>query len=213
MHPSPEDDHVDVEIQSARNAYTGFLKVDVYSVRHRRFGGEPISISRELLERGRSVCVLPYDPKTDRVLLIRQFLIGSYIAGRASRPLQVVAGMVDLGETDEESVRREAKEEAGCVLKRLVVAQAFLPSPGGSSERIVAFCAEADLAGAGGLHGAKDEDEDIRVEVVDADVAIALLDEGRIESGPAVVILSWFARHRARLRREWSEGADKLSGS
>ena len=205
MRPAPEDDHVDVAIESVRNAYAGFLKVDVYRARHLRFDGTPTSISRELLERGRSVCVLPYDPRTDRVLLIRQFLIGSHVAGRASRPLQVVAGMVDAGETDEESVRREAVEEAGCVLERLVVAQAFLPSPGGSSERVVTFCGEADLARAGGVHGA--DDEDIRVEVVDADDAIALLDEGRIESGPAVVILSWFARHRARLREEWTRDA------
>ena len=212
VRPALEDDHVDVEIESVRNAYDGFLKVDVYRVRHRRFDGISTSISREILERGRSVCVLPYDPRTDKVLLIRQFLIGSHVAGRASRPLQVVAGMVDPGETDDESARREAVEEAGCVLKRLVVAQAFLPSPGGSSERIVTFCGEADLAGAGGIHGANDEDEDIRVEVVAADVAIALLDEGRIESGPAVVILSWFARHRARLREEWFRSVGLGSG-
>ena len=203
MRPALEDDHIDIEMEGVRNVYDGFLKVDVYRVSHRRFDCTPLTITRELLERGSSVCVLPYDPSTDRVLLIRQFLIGSHVAGRAPRPLQVVAGMVDPGETDEESVRREAEEEAGCILKRLVVAPAFMPSPGGSSERVVTFCGEADLTDVGGVHGADDEDEDIRVEVVDADVAIALLDEGRIESGPAVVILSWFARHRKRLRDDW----------
>jgi ADP-ribose pyrophosphatase len=105
--------------------------------------------------------------------------------------------------SEEQAIRREAREEAGCEMGRIVAAQVFLPSPGGTSERVTAFCGEADLAVAGGIHGAADEDEDIRVEVVDADVAIALLDEGAIESGPAVVILAWFARHRERLRAEW----------
>ena len=202
--PSPADDHVAVEVDAVRPVHDGFLRVSVHTLRHRRFDGAMSpTLTRELMERGTSVCVLPYDPRADRVLLIRQFLLGAFVAGVAPRPLQVVAGGVGPGEGDEDAARREAIEEAGCALKRLVRAQAFLPSPGGTSERIVAFCGEADLAGAGGVHGLASEDEDIRVEVVDADVAVALLDAGAIESGPAVVVLQWFARHRARLRAEW----------
>ncbi len=208
--PTTGDDHVDVEVDSIRTAYGGFLRIDHYALHVRRFDGAMAPLNRDLLERGRAVCVLPYDPRTDRVLLIRQFLIGSFVAGLAPRPLQVVAGMVDKGESDEEAARREAAEEAGCAVKRIVAAQAFLPSPGGSSERVTAFCGEADLDDAGGIHGADDEDEDILVEVVDADRAVALLDGGAIESGPAVVILSWFARHRERLRAEWSGVAPTL---
>ena len=46
--------------------------------------------------------------------LLRQFLIGSFAAGRASRLLQVIVGMVDYGEDDEAAARREAVEEAAC---------------------------------------------------------------------------------------------------
>lgn len=197
------DDHVDVQIDSVETVYKGFFQVDLYTLQVPRFDGSQALVKRELLERGCSVCVLPYDPSLNRVLLIRQFLIGSFAAGRAARPLQIIAGMVDEGENDEGAARREAIEEADCTLKRIVLAHAFLPSPGGTSERVVVFCGEADLSCAGGIHGAKEEDEDIRVEVVDADTAIALLDSGSIESGPAVVALSWFARHRERLRKEW----------
>lgn len=200
----PADDDVDVAIEGVETAYRGFLSVEHYTLRVPRFDGTVATVKRELLERGTAVCILPYDPRSDRVLLIRQFLVGSYAAGRAPRPLQVVAGMVDAGEDDEAAARREAIEEAACRVRRVIRAHAFLPSPGGSSERVVAFCGEADLAQAGGVHGAPDEDEDIRVEVFDAAAAIALLDEGRIESAPAVIILSWFARHRERLRLEWS---------
>ena len=200
----PAEDDVDVTIRSVETAYEGFLKVQHYSLDVPRFDGSTATIRRELLERGTSVCILPYDRRTDRLLLIRQFLIGSFAAGRAPRPLQVVAGMVDAGETDEAAARREAMEEASCEIGRVIRAQAFLPTPGGSSERLVAFLGEADLEHAGGVHGAPGEDEDIRVEIFDAAAAIALLDEGRIESAPAVIILSWFARHRERVRQDWA---------
>lgn len=198
-------DEVEVVETGCRPGYRGFFRITVRTLRHRRFDGRMSEeLVREVFERGDAVAVLPYDPRLDAVLLIRQFLPGAYVAGLPARPLQVVAGMVDKdGEAPEEVARREAGEEANAVLGRMVPAHAFLPSPGGSSERIETFCAEADLAHAGGVHGLFEEHEDIQVEVMSADEAIRLLDEGVIEAGPAVVLLSWFARHRARLRREW----------
>ncbi len=134
--PAPADDHVDIEANSVRTVHDGFLRVTVRSLRHRRFDGtmSPM-LTREVLERGTAVCCLPYDPKSDRVLLIRQFLVGALVAGLPPRPLQVVAGMVGANEDDEGVARRETMEEAGCTLKRIVRAQAFLPSPGGASEQ------------------------------------------------------------------------------
>jgi ADP-ribose pyrophosphatase len=204
--PAPEDDpdHIPVEVVDSRVGYQGFFQIDVHRLRHRRFDGSMTEvIAREVFERGNAAAVLPYDPRRDEVLLIRQFLPGAFFGGRPPRPLQVIAGMVEDGESDEDVVRREAVEEANCRLGRIVQAQAFLPSPGGSTERIVVFCGEAQLEGAGGIHGLADEHEDIRVEVYAANEAIRLLDEGRIEAGPAVVALSWFARHRERLKGEW----------
>ena len=198
-------DDVEVELLERRDGYKGFFRLSVNKLRHRRFDGTMgPTITREVFERGNAVAVLPYDPDLDKVLLISQFLPGSYIAGLPSRPLQVVAGMVEKGESDEEVARREAVEESGCEIGRIVKAHAFLPSPGGSSERVTVFCAEADLSNAGGVHGLASEGEDIKVHVVDADEAIALLDAGRIEAAPAVVALSWFARHRDRLKLEWT---------
>ena len=84
-----------------------------------------------------------------------------------------------------------------------------MPTPGGSSERVVVFCAEADLSSAGGVHGLAEEHEDIRVEVIPAGQAIRFLDESIIEAGPAVVGLAWFARHHERIRREWLASPDR----
>ena len=52
-------------------------------------------VTREMFERGNAVAVLMYDPKADRVVLIRQFLSGAHYAGMPAWPLQIVAGMMD----------------------------------------------------------------------------------------------------------------------
>ena len=206
----PDPDALEVEVVETRTPYQGFFRIDVHRLRHRRFdGGMSEVIVREILERGSAAAVLPYDPSRDEVLLIRQFLPGAFFGGYAPRPLQIIAGMVGEGESEEDVARREAVEEAGCAIGRLERAHAFLPSPGGSSERVVVFCAEADLSSAGGVHGLAEEHEDIRVEVFPAAEAICMLDEGRIEAGPAVVALSWFARHHERLRRDWLAGSPR----
>lgn len=201
------DPKANVEIDWDTNALirSGFLKIRQLVFRHRRFDGTMSeTLTREVMDRGDSVAVLPYDPVRDEVLLIRQVLVGNIAANLPNRPLQVVAGMVEWSESGQEVAIREAQEEAGVdiAFDDLRWAQAFMPSPGGCSERVITFVGLCDLAGAGGIHGLTEEHEDIRVEVVPAAEAIRMLDEGQIEAGPAVVVLSWFARHHDRLRAQ-----------
>jgi ADP-ribose pyrophosphatase len=185
-----EDAFVEVEVLETPVGYSGFFRLDVQRLRHRRFNGRMSAvITREVLEGGDAVAVLPYDPRRNEVLLIRQFLPGAYFGWP---PASTVA--------DHRWDGRGGGEER---------AHAFLPTPGGSSERVVVFCVEADLSSAGGVHGLAEEHEDIRVEVIPADQAIRLLDEGIIEAGPAVVGLAWFARHHERIRREWLASPDR----
>ena len=75
-----------------------------------------------------------------------------------------------------------------------------MPSPGGSSERLQTYIAITDLSQAGDIFGLASEDENIKAEVLDAQRAIDLLDQGLIEAGPAVICLSYFARHHEELK-------------
>jgi ADP-ribose pyrophosphatase len=188
----------DISALTRSEGWSGFFRIGVYRFRHRLFSGAwSGELRREVFERGNAVAVLPYDPVRDEVLLIRQFLIGAHLAGVPNRPLQVIAGMMEPGETAEAVARREAMEEAGCAVNDLISGPAFLPSPGGSSERIETFLARMSLEGAGGRFGLASEQEDIEAVVLPAEEAIRLLDAGEIEAAPAVVLLSWFARTRA----------------
>ena len=195
-----------VEIVETTKVYEGYFELDRHRLRHRRFAGNwtPV-LSREVFERGHAVCLLPYDPDRDEVVLIEQFRIGAYCAGRDPWLIEVVAGIIEPGESAEEVARREAMEEADLTIGRLVDIGEILASPGGMSESFRLYCGEAWSAGAGGLHGLHDEGEDIKVHVMTRVEALDKLASGAIVSAPAVIALQWLALNHARLMEEWAE--------
>lgn len=66
------------EIIERANCFRGFYKLDKLRLRHELFaGGMGREISRELFVRHDAVCVLPYDPQRDEVVLIEQFRVGA----------------------------------------------------------------------------------------------------------------------------------------
>lgn len=192
------------EILRRDTAYQGYFRVDRYRLRHRRFdGGWTPVIDREVFERGHAAAVLPWDPASDRILLIEQFRIGAIEAPGGPWLLELVAGIIEPGESPEAVARREANEEAGIALDTLLPICEYLVSPGGTSERTSLFLGRADLSAAGGIHGLAAEQEDIRVHVVSAAEAIALVDDGRANNAATLIALNWFARHHSDLRQRW----------
>ena len=160
-------------------------------------------MTRELFERGHVVGVLLYDPDVDSVVLQEQFRIGAYAAGMPCWQTEIVAGVIDEGETPEGVARRESHEEAGCELLDLVPICKYLASPGGTSESVQVFCGRVKSDGVGGIHGLPHEHEDIKVDVVPWTVARRLLDDGRIGNAVTIIALQWLALHRNELRRRW----------
>ena len=148
-------------------AYDGHFKIIRYRLRHRLFaGGMSPELVREVFERGHAVAVLPFDPESDKVVLVEQFRLGA--VGVIDDPwlIEPVAGIIEPGEGAPEVARREAAEEAGLELLDLVPACTYFASPGGSTETCQIFIGRVVAAGAGGIFGRTDEGEDIRVHVV-----------------------------------------------
>lgn len=144
--------------------------------------------------------MIPYDPETDRVVLIEQFRIGAL--GHAPSPwlIEIVAGAVEEGETPEQVACREAREEAGCEIRALIPIAEFFATPGACSEKITLFCGLVDSRGVGGVHGLPEEQEDILARVLSFADAWACMEQGRIDSAIPIIALQWLALHRARLR-------------
>lgn len=191
-----------VEILDRREVYRGFFRIDLYRLRHGLFaGGMSREMTREVFERGNAVAVLPYDPDRDMVVLVEQFRLPARLAGFPAWQVEVVAGMIEAGETPEAVAHRETWEETGLALKELVPVRRFLSSPGGATETVTMFCGRIDSAGAGGIHG--DSSEDIRVLRQRSDEAMDLMERGVIVNGYTVIALQWLAMNRSALRRRW----------
>jgi ADP-ribose pyrophosphatase len=199
--PGPDD----VQIIERENCFKGFYKVDRLHLRHRLFSGEMgRTISRELFVRHDAVCVLPYDPKTDNVVLIEQFRVGAMTKGANPWLLELVAGLIDKDEQPEEVALREAIEEANLELKALWPLTVYFPSPGGSDEKVYLYIGRCDSTGAGGVHGLEEEGEDIRVHVVPFDDALAAVRDGRISNAASIIAIQWLALNRAEVRGMWA---------
>ena len=193
-----------VDIREKTICYTGYFRIEQYRLRHRLFNGDwSREMVREVFERGHAAAVLPYDPGLDQVILIEQFRVGALGSPGDPWLLEIVAGIIDPGETPEDVVRREAVEESGCPLQDLVPICEYLVSPGGTSECITLFCGRVDASQAGGFAGLVDEDEDIRVLVVPADEAMAQIQTGRIRAAAPIIALQWLQLNRDQLRQRW----------
>ena len=196
----PSFNHSDVRILKDETVFQGYFRVKQLTLSHRRFDGNEMEITRELFQRGDAVCVLLYDPLRDKVVLVEQIRVGS-LNGPSPWMLEVVAGVVEEGESSRDVAQRESVEEAGVVIgepKRII---RYLPSGGGCDEWIDLMYAEVDSEQAKGIHGLPQEGEDIQVHVLSSQTAIALVEQGVINSSPAIIGLQWLALNKASLMR------------
>lgn len=191
----------DVEIIARETRYRGFFSLDVYRFRHRLFNGEMSGeVKREIFERGHAAVLLPFDPERDEVVLVEQIRIAAYDTSVTPWLLEMVAGMIEEGETIEAVARREAMEEAGLTVGRTRPVISYLASPGGTSERSSILVGEVDATTAAGIHGLADENEDIRVHVVSREQAYQWVEEGKIDNAAAVIALQWLQLHHQELK-------------
>lgn len=196
----------DVEIIARETLYSGFFSMELYRFRHRLFNGEMSGeIKREIFERGHAAVLLPFDPVRDEVVLVEQVRIAAYDTSETPWLLEMVAGMIEEGESVEDVARREALEEAGLAIGRTKPVLSYLASPGGTTERSSIMVGEVDARTAKGIHGLADENEDIRVHVVSREQAYQWVEEGLIDNAASVIALQWLQLHHQNLRNEWKK--------
>lgn len=195
-------DFNDHKIEKAERLHDGFFKVDRYSIDHKTFAGEQTGIfTRELFERGDASAVLLYDPAKDVVVLTEQYRIGAALKSHDSTPwlLEVVAGMIEQGESPESVACREAEEEVGCSPKELIPISSYWSSPGGTSEKVHLYCSLIDSSGLGGIHGLEDEQEDILVRIIPFSIAYDAIESGEINNAATIIALQWLKLRHTEL--------------
>ncbi len=194
----------DQQLIERETCYAGFFRMERFHFRFRKFDGEwSRQVTREVLVRGVATCALPYDPVSGEVVLIEQIRAGALLEDSTPWLIELVAGINDKDESPEQLIRREAQEEAGLEVLALKHICDYLPSPGGSTEKVNLYCIHVDASQAQGVFGLPEEDEDILVHRVSFDQAMSLLRAGRISNAPAIIALQWLALNRAEVDQDW----------
>ncbi|MFP8966608.1 NUDIX domain-containing protein [Pokkaliibacter sp. CJK22405] len=211
--PSVRFSRDDVSLVKNEVSFQGFFRMRTLTVNHPRFQGGEMTITRELFERGRAVAVLLFDPAAEAIILVEQFRTGALMAPDARldgqvRPthawqLELVAGIVEEGESDVDVAGREAEEEAGAVARGFYPMLDYLVSPGGTNERVGIYCAWVDSSSLGGVHGLETEGEDIQVHVVPFAEACEACADGRIDNAATLLGVQWFQLYRDKVMANW----------
>jgi ADP-ribose pyrophosphatase len=142
------------------------------------------------VERGEAVVVLVHDIESDEIVFVRQFRYAC--VGRGKPWLtELVAGMIDPGETPEAAAIRETIEEAGYRPSRIVKGPGFYSTPGGSSEFMHGFYAPVSSEDLVSLGGGSDHGEDLELVRVPREGALEQALRGEIEDGKSLVMLLW----------------------
>jgi ADP-ribose pyrophosphatase len=196
---------MDWKIHQKQLAYNGHFKLTKYELSHEKYNGETTPLlHRELVERNDAVAMLAYDPITDEVVLVEQFRMGA-ITEDQPWLIEIVAGLIEAGESPEEVTIRESQEEIGCVPSELIKIAGFYTSPGGNSEWIHLYIGKIsvdELSNSGGLD---EEGEDINPIVVPASDVPFILSTGEVRSAIAIIGLQWFVQNRENIRQAWLE--------
>ena len=191
-----------VLIERKRYILDDFFKIEEAYVQFEQFNGEMSPLVRQLtLERGNSVAVLVFNKSTEKLILISQFRYPTY-RNDHGWTIETIAGMVDPGETPEESARRELQEEIGLNIHKLEPIAAFYPSPGGSSEKIDLYYSEvsgeqANYKKSGGLLAVG---EDIKVIELTLAEALAKIKTGEIADAKTIIGIYWLDNHHQKGR-------------
>ncbi|MEJ6395018.1 gamma-glutamylcyclotransferase [Gymnodinialimonas sp. 2305UL16-5] len=193
----------DVISHRAKHLHDGFFCAEDATVTHRRFDGSVSGdVNRGVTTVADAVTILPYDPVRDAILVVEQLRMGPLTHGDpAPWMLEPIAGMVDAGETAEQSGRREAIEEANLTLGEMHFIARYYPSPGGLGQVFFSYLAIADLPeDATGTGGHPDEAEDIQSHIIPFDLAKRMLEEGDMANAVLIVSMQYLLLHRDRLR-------------
>ncbi len=184
----------DVKIVDRKTVYSGFAKVEQLTIQHRLFEDRQFSkpIQRELVNRPEAAGVLLYDSKQQLFGLIEQFRIGAVDNQHSAWQLEIVAGLVEDGDTSEETVIREAFEEAGVQIKSPQLLYSFYPSAGACNELFHLYVADTQLSHTNQIFGVLGEAENIKLHVLKYEQLKELLSKPQyLQNSPVIIALQW----------------------
>ncbi len=181
------------KIINKKNLYKGFFSLNEVSIKYKKYDGKWSKVvKRELFGGAQVSAVLPYDPLRKEIILIQQFRPGTISKNYDNYLNEIVAGIIDEGESPEKAAKRECFEETGCKVKKLIPIQGYFPAPGSSQSFYHLFIAEIDTFKGKRIMGLDSENEDILVKSYKIDEVKKKMKNGEILNGLTLIALQWF---------------------
>ena len=89
-----KDAFLPITIWQDEQSYSGFRQVHTYTYREDESG---ISARREIVSGQHAIAVVAYDPKLEKLVMIRQFRIGAQLGTGKGLCVELAAGLIDHG--------------------------------------------------------------------------------------------------------------------
>tara|TARA_Y100001958_G_C20956110_1_gene356746 strand:- start:42 stop:623 length:582 start_codon:yes stop_codon:yes gene_type:complete len=181
------------EIINKKNIHNGFFKMNEYILKYKKYDGSwSKEVKREIFGGAMVSAVLPYDPVKREIVLIQQFRPGTIAKEFNNYLYEIVAGIIDSGETAEDTAKRECLEETGCKIKKITPIQGYFPAPGSSESFYHLFLGEIDTFEGERVMGLESENEDILVRSYKLSDVKEMMEKGEILNGLTLIALQWF---------------------
>ena len=173
--------------------HNGFFKMKEITLKYQKYDGKwSNEIKRELFGGAQVSAVLPYDPDNKKIVLIQQFRPGTISKKSGNYLDEIVAGIIDKGETPEETAIRECFEETGCKAKNLRPIQGYFPAPGSSESFYHLFLGKVVAPKKEVIKGLENENEDILVKSYSFKEVKKKMENNEILNGLTLIALQWF---------------------
>ena len=181
------------KVTNKKNLYDGFFKMNEVSLKYKKYDGSwSNEIKRELFGGAQVSAVLPYDPIKKEIVLIQQFRPGTISRNTNNYLKEIVAGIIDPGESPEIAAKRECLEETGYKIKKLTSIQGYYPAPGSSESFYHLFLGEVDSKNGRKIMGLDTENEDILVESFNINQVKKMMQNGELINGLSLIAIQWF---------------------
>ena len=181
------------KILNKKNIHNGFFKMNEITLKYKKYDGSwSNEIKRELFGGAQVSAVLPYDPENKKIVLIQQFRPGTISRDSNNYLDEIVAGIIDPGESPKDTAIRECLEETGCKVKNLRSIQGYFPAPGSSESFYHLFLAEVIAPDKEAIRGLENENEDILVKSYTFEQVREKMEKNEILNGLTLIALQWF---------------------
>lgn len=190
---------MDYEIIDKKRVFDKFIKIDEVKLKREKFRDNKFEeITRYHIARPKAVGVLLENVASQQIVLVEQFRYASLAKTTGNGwTMEILAGLIDAGESPLEAARREVFEESGYQIDQLMPIFTYFTSIGISDEQIYLFygqVTDSDKSGLGG--GLEHQNEDLRIVEMDYSTLTSKIMNGEINDGKTIIATQWLTLKR-----------------